>query len=128
VSVVAEEVWRPVPGYEGAYDISDRGDVKSLDRVIVVSAGRVRSPYERRVRERILQPGQKVGCLYVTLSVEGVRRGFYVHKLVAKVFGDGPPRRRRARGISSFSSRARRSGAGSAGELGDVPGNRPWGF
>ena len=96
MSVVAEEVWRPVPGYEGAYDISDRGDVKSLDRVIVVSAG--------------------------------VRRGFYVHKLVAKVFGDGPPRRRRARGISSFSSRARRSGAGSAGELGDVPGNRPWGF
>ena len=32
--VQAAEVWLPVPGYEGRYEISDRGNARSLDRVV----------------------------------------------------------------------------------------------
>ena len=32
--VQAAERWLPVPGYEGRYEISDRGNARSLDRVV----------------------------------------------------------------------------------------------
>ncbi len=27
------EQWKPVPGYQGIYEVSDRGVVRSIDRV-----------------------------------------------------------------------------------------------
>jgi hypothetical protein len=33
------ETWRPVPGYEGLYEVSDLGRVRSLDRVVTRSGG-----------------------------------------------------------------------------------------
>lgn len=33
------EEWRPVVGYEGAYEVSDHGNVRSLDRIILKSNG-----------------------------------------------------------------------------------------
>ena len=29
------EVWKPIKGYEGFYEVSDRGNVRSLDRKII---------------------------------------------------------------------------------------------
>ncbi len=46
-----KERWRAVPGYEGHYEVSDRGDVKSLDRTIIRSDGR-----PRRFQGRMLKP------------------------------------------------------------------------
>ena len=44
------EEWRPVSGYEGAYEVSDQGRVRSVDRVD--SAG-------RRLRGRVLSAHPK---------------------------------------------------------------------
>lgn len=33
------EIWKPVVGYEGSYEVSDHGRVRSLDRVVVCSKG-----------------------------------------------------------------------------------------
>lgn len=48
------EVWKPVVGFEGRYEVSDQGRVRSLDRVLT-SAVPVRG-YPRRVRGQMLKP------------------------------------------------------------------------
>ena len=80
---MAEEHWRPVPGYEDAYEVSDRGRVRSLKRDVLCRAGAT-----RRVKERILKPIPRTGTKWcqVTLSCDGRRRRVYVHRLAAEAF------------------------------------------
>lgn len=87
-SILLPERWLPVPGYEGAYEVSDLGNVRSVDRwVRHYSAG-----WGRR-RGRLLKqtPGPD-GRLTVKLSVRSVTRTHLVHQLVLKAFvGPRPP-------------------------------------
>ena len=82
---MAEEIWRPVAGYEGAYEVSDRGRVKSVERTVRGGAAA-----ERRVKERILRPVPRHGTRFfrVTLSSQSRRRRCYIHKLKAAAFSD----------------------------------------
>lgn len=69
-----KEIWKPVIGYEGLYEVSNLGNVKSL------------------IRRKILKP-IKNGCGYlkVELCKEGKRKKIYVHRLVYSAFnGDIP--------------------------------------
>lgn len=72
------EEWRDVPGYEGAYQVSDLGRVRSLDRV---------TPDGRNLKGRVLkqQPGSN-GYLKVELSQLGEVRTYYIHTGVAAAF------------------------------------------
>ena len=36
---MTDEDWRPVPGYEGLYEVSDRGKVKSRPREVTLRNG-----------------------------------------------------------------------------------------
>lgn len=76
------EVWRAVVGYEGYYEVSNFGRLKSLSRV----------DYKGHVRkERILKPTKKKnGYLHLILSKNGVRKDFLVHRLVAEAFIPNP--------------------------------------
>lgn len=67
-------IWKPIPGYESVYDISDSGDVRRmLDR----ASGK---------RGRILKPFKTIyGYHQVTLTNK-TQRKFYVHKLVMLAF------------------------------------------
>lgn len=79
------EVWRPVSGYEGLYEVSDQGRVKSLGRTIVTRNG------PRKVRDRILKPkANNVGYIQVALYKDGKRREKLVHRLVAGEFCEKP--------------------------------------
>lgn len=49
---MSEEVWRDIEGYEGLYQVSDQGRVKSLERKVRHWRGG-----ERIQKERILKPG-----------------------------------------------------------------------
>lgn len=80
--------WVPVPGYEGAYQVSDAGQVRSVDRYIT-------NPFPGRktrtqlIKGRLLKPGiAKAGRYpYVNLSNDtGDRRTFHVHRLVLLAF------------------------------------------
>ena len=63
------EFWRDIEGYEGLYQISNVGQVKSLKR------------------NKILKPSPtKDGYLRVKLSKEGNKKMFYIHRLVAAAF------------------------------------------
>lgn len=72
------EHWRDIPSHEGAYQVSDQGRVRSLDRRLLFTDGRA-----PRVKGRILRPGSKPsGHLSVYLP-EGSRD---VHALVLRAF------------------------------------------
>lgn len=71
------EIWKPVIGYEGLYEVSNHGNVKSLPKV----RGYVKS------KEKIIRPFKNNGgYLIVTLSKNNISRHFQVHRLVALAF------------------------------------------
>ena len=69
------EQWKPVEGYEGLYEISNLGRVKSL----------------KYGKERIMKPGKDGnGYLLVHLYKNGKPKMFKVHRLVAEAFIPNP--------------------------------------
>lgn len=82
------EHWRPVPGWEGFYAVSDHGRVRSEHRVILQTNG-----IRRIVRERILRPAPDAhGHLHLMLFRNGCGTTFKVHHLVLSAFvGPRPP-------------------------------------
>jgi len=83
-----DEQWRPVLGFEGYYEVSDQGHVRSLARTCYSGAGRV-----RKVKSRILIPqhdGRTRGGIgahtKVTLSIDAVATQRQVHILVLEAF------------------------------------------
>ena len=77
------ERWKPITGYEGIYEVSDHGRVRSLDRTITRSDGQV-----RRLKGKVLSapPKQRGGYPRVCLSAHGKDKVRYVHSLVAETF------------------------------------------
>ena len=77
------EEWRDIPGYEGLYQASDLGRVRSLDRVDTSG---------KRRRARLMRPSVRSdGCYFeVHLSKGNKGRTWPVHQLVARAFF-GPP-------------------------------------
>lgn len=72
------ETWKDIEGYEGLYQVSDRGRVKSLPR----KDGR-----GCPVKERYLKPHtNKRGRKSVILSKNGITKKYFVHRLVAGAF------------------------------------------
>lgn len=70
------EIWKDIKGYDGLYQISNLGRVKSF--------GNVNS---NNSKERILKPGiDGVGYLLVILFKDGKAKTFRIHRLVAKTF------------------------------------------
>jgi hypothetical protein len=77
-----QEVWRPVVGWEGLYEVSDWGRVKSLARVVPRSNGR-----RQKVRERILKAGRNSdGYFMVRLICTPKAKTYKVATLVALAF------------------------------------------
>lgn len=75
------EVWKDIPGYEGLYQVSDLGRIKSLERFVNGKSG------VRKVSEKIVSVAVKNnGYLQVKLHRKGERKFFGVHRLVAMVF------------------------------------------
>jgi hypothetical protein len=73
------ENWKDIPGYEGRYQVSDQGRVRSLDALVLCS-GPVKGAYYSRKKGRVLRPGRMpLGHLSVAL---GKGNSQCVHKLV----------------------------------------------
>lgn len=84
------EIWRDIPGYEGLYQVSDRGDVKSLDRYVQYPPTSTRKGYSKRINSRILVHDINDGYHYVQLFKEGQGTMYGVHRLVAMAFVANP--------------------------------------
>lgn len=76
--------WRAVPGYEGAYEVSDLGQVRSVDRTMQT----IRGPW--RYRGQALRSSQAAGTGYLTVHLTEPatlsRRTEAVHVLVLTAF------------------------------------------
>jgi len=82
------ETWKDIPGYEGFYQASSLGRVKSLDRLVTCSGGSVRREDGQILVLHTVAGGYKA----VMLSREGIARRWRVHRLVLMAFF-GPPLR-----------------------------------
>ena len=76
-----EEIWRDIKDYEGYYQISNFGRVKSVKRIACDG---------KHINERILKGGLREGYVEVTLSKNNVTRTITVHKLVCNAFIENP--------------------------------------
>lgn len=76
------EEWRPVEGYEGLYEVSNLGRVRSVDRYVVDSLEN-----RRFYKGKVLSPGIRPdGYLFVILSCNGKSKTINVHRIVAQAF------------------------------------------
>ena len=80
-----KEIWKDVKDYEGLYQVSNLGRVKSLER-------KSWNGYKWFIKkERILKPRPlKAGYLKVSLSKDGIVKDFLIHRLVAIAFIPNP--------------------------------------
>jgi HNH endonuclease/NUMOD4 motif-containing protein/dATP/dGTP diphosphohydrolase len=83
------EEWRPIPGYEGYYEASDFGRVRSVDHD-VQTVNSVRH-YKGKVLSAPIDPSLEVPYRQVVLQVAGRRRTWRVHQLVAQAFHGSAP-------------------------------------
>lgn len=74
-----EEVWKDIPGYEGLYQVSNYGNVRSLN-------------YNKQIGnvKELKQKLRSNGYLEVHLSKDSKRKYFLVHRLVAEAFLENP--------------------------------------
>lgn len=78
------DTWKPIAGYEGLYEVSDSGRVRSLDRYIKTD---IRHVTKRLQKGRILiQHRKRNGYYTVDLSKDGKVKTHTVHSLVADAF------------------------------------------
>lgn len=82
-----KEIWKPVVGYEGLYEVSTLGRVKRLARMIVDSMGRNVWYREKILFNRI---SKSTGYPCVNLSKNGKVSSINVHKLIADAFIPNP--------------------------------------
>lgn len=85
-----KEVWKDIKGYEGKYQVSNLGRVKSLPKFH--RTNKFYSSIGYMSKEKILKP-LKQSCNYLQVDlcdVNGKRRKKYIHKLVAEAFIPNP--------------------------------------
>ena len=76
---IMNEIWRDVPGYEGLYQVSNYGGVRSMN--YNKKLGNIRE-LKQKLRDN--------GYLEVHLSKDSKRKYFLVHRLVAEAFLENP--------------------------------------
>jgi hypothetical protein len=73
------ETWKPVVGYEGSYEVSDQGRVRSLDRFVITRGGVRKRTKGKTLRTSVMNTG------YLQVSL-GRAKTVTVHRLVLEAF------------------------------------------
>lgn len=80
-----EEIWKPINGFVGVYEVSNLGDIKTLERKVNNNGG------IKVIKEKILAPKRGYrGYRMVSLRKNGTSFSKRVHSIVAEVFIPNP--------------------------------------
>ena len=88
-----KEIWKEISGFEGFYEVSTHGRVRSIDRTITDSNGK---KFNKKGMVLVLTSNKgkddddDKGYLYIYLHKDGKRKRYYVHRLVAETFIPNP--------------------------------------
>ena len=94
----APEIYVDISGYEEYYQVSNYGNVRSLDRVIKEKTGKTQTIKGRVLKQRT-NPG---GYCYIGLRKNGTKATFAIHQLVAQAFIPNPDNKRTVNHISGI--------------------------
>lgn len=76
------EVWKEIPGFEGLYEASDLGHIRSFERVVATKNGKLLPKHQTQLKPYLTQHGY----LRVCLQYGKFKRSIFVHRLVALAF------------------------------------------
>lgn len=84
------EFWKPIPGYEGIYDASCSGNIRSCPQKVTSNARYSRRVWKSRImRQKITINGKGRADARVILWKDGKERTYLVARLVAMAWCDG---------------------------------------
>ena len=91
MEVISLETWKDIPGYEGKYQASDMGRIRSLDQKVRGVCHFTGKEFYRNVKGRVLRPGQFCKSGHVSVILGRGTPGRPVHQLVMLTFVGAPP-------------------------------------
>lgn len=83
---MSREIWVAIDGYNGAYEVSNFGHIRSRCRKRLVKNRYGNTSYRTDRGKDIAPVDNGNGYLYVTLNANGKRKNHYIHRLVADAF------------------------------------------
>lgn len=81
--MIGEEIWKDVPGYEGKYQASTLGRIKSVDRVVARGTSA-----HHPAKGKVLKPAVAIDG-YLNVALCG--KSFLIHRVVLTTFVGNPP-------------------------------------
>lgn len=84
---VMEEIWKDIKGYEGLYQVSNLGRVRSLDRIVVYSRNNAIHLHKGKV---LIPTLNSFGYCRLNLYKNGKNKNVAIHQLVAQAFISNP--------------------------------------
>lgn len=89
-----QEIWKDIPGYEGLYQVSNLGRVRSLDKSIEIQTkrdGKTLKPFKSFCKGKVLKPSINPDG-YAIVQLHNEEKVWYarVHRLVAMAFIPNP--------------------------------------
>lgn len=85
--MIMEEIWKDIPGFEGFYQVSNFGNVKTVGRYGYNPGSRRTKPFKFWIKERVLRPDVNTsGYKYVILCVDSNKKPIMIHTAVAITF------------------------------------------
>lgn len=85
--VIMQEIWKPVNGFENLYEISNKGNLKALEKSWMAINYKSKTYHKITFREKMIKPSiSKCGYKQVILCKNNKTYGKTIHKLVAEAF------------------------------------------
>lgn len=82
-----KEIWKPIKGYEGWYEVSNLGNIQSIDRLRYYKKTNEMKLFKGRIRK---QSSDEAGYLQVCLCKSGKQKTLKVHIMVWDAFSEIP--------------------------------------
>ena len=85
-----KEIWKSVVGYEKLYEVSNLGNVRSIERYVKYTKWKTGTHFQLRKQKLLKQVKMKNGYIRVEISDNGNHKLQLVHRLVAQAFIPNP--------------------------------------